>query len=134
MKSRDVECPINQETAMKNFTTPVAAAAFAAAILITSQSNAGTDHYVETVRFADLNMAKVRDNATLYERIDVAAHKVCSVLDAGSSLSATMRYSRCWHSAVWSAVATINIQTLTAYASARGFVPGAADIQIARRN
>jgi UrcA family protein len=134
MRSRDVEFTINQETAMKNLTTLVAIATFAAGILTAAQANADSERYTQTVRFADLNTTNAGDTTLLYHRVVLAAHGVCSDLDVTASVAATMRFARCWQSAVKNAVAKINLPTLTAYAAARGLVPADAAIQIARSN
>jgi UrcA family protein len=134
MRSRDIEFTINQETAMKNLTTLVAVATFAAGILTAAQANADTDGHAELVRFADLNPAHARDTAVLYNRVALAAHNVCSDLDVNASLASTMRFSRCWHAAIKNAVAKINLPTVTAYAVARGGAPADSTIQIARGN
>jgi UrcA family protein len=119
---------------MKKLTTLVAIATLAAGILTAAQANADADRHTEVVRFADLNTANARDTAVLYNRVALAAHSVCSTLDVSGSLSSTMRFSRCWHSAVKDAVAKINLSMLTAYAAARGIAPADAAIQIARGN
>jgi UrcA family protein len=119
---------------MKNLTALVAIAAFAGCILTAPQADASTDRHTETVKFADLITANAKGTTVLYNRVAQAAHNVCSDLDVGSSLYAAARFSRCWHVAVWNAVAKINQPTLTAYAAARGVAPADAAIQVARSN
>jgi UrcA family protein len=118
---------------MKNLTTLVAIATLATCILTAAQASASTDRS-ETVRFADLNTADAKGTAILYERVALAAQSVCQPLNVSGSLSATMRYSACWHLALKNAVVTVNLPTLTAYAVGRGIVPANTAIQIARRN
>jgi UrcA family protein len=134
MKGADFQSTINRETAMKNLTTLVASAAFAACILTAAPAHAGTDPQSETVRFADLNTTDARGTAVLFQRVVLAAHSVCRDLEAGGSLPAIMRFSKCWHSAVRNAVTTVNLPTLTQYAVANGIVPADAVMRIADRN
>ena len=118
---------------MKNLATLVANAAFAACILTAAQANASSERHSETVPFADLNTADAKDTAVLYRRVVLAAQSVCHDLEVSGSPFAAMRFSGCWHSAVRSAVVTVNLPQLTAYAVSRGVVTADAVIQIARR-
>ena len=118
---------------MKNLTTLVAIATLATCILSAAQASPSAG-LSETVRFTDLNTADSKGVAILYERVALAAQSVCQQLQVSGSLSATMRFSACWHTAVKNAVVTVNLPTLTAYAVGRGTVSADAAIQIARRN
>lgn len=118
---------------MKNLTTLVAIATLATCVFSAAQASPSIGRS-ETVRFADLNTADSKGVAVLYERVAQAAQSVCQQLHVSGSLSATMRFSACWHAAVKNAVVTVNLPTLTAYAVGRRVVPADAAIQIARRN
>jgi UrcA family protein len=119
---------------MKNLTTLVAIAALATCILSAAQANAANAPRSETVRFADLNTADAKDTVVLYQRVVLAAHSACRDLEVSGWLSASMKFSNCWHQAVKNAVQTVNLPALTEYAAARGFVSAGAAIQIARSN
>jgi UrcA family protein len=67
-----------------------------------------------TVRFADLDLAKPQDVAALYRRIRSAARLVCNTASAPWDVSQARNWTRCFNSAVETAVLGVDRPALTA--------------------
>jgi len=117
---------------MKNLTTLVAVATFAMPIFTVARADTTSDPRSEKVQFADLDTSNARGAAVLYQRIKHAAERVCRDLEPGRSLALMPLYDNCVHVALSNAVAEVNRPAVTAYAAARGVLPGDATIKIAR--
>jgi UrcA family protein len=112
---------------MNNLTTStrlrgiLATAAFGALISswasLASASDA-TDSPQATVKYADLNVSSSQGAATLYDRIRVAAHKVCQPVDS-RNLALMPRTEACVRKAIADAVKTVNQPSLFAVYNAK---------------
>ncbi len=83
------------------------------------------------MRFADLDTSSAHGAAVLYQRIKSAAESVCKDLQPGRQLALMQPYTSCVHSALDNAIERIDRPAVTAYAAARGYLPGEARIKIA---
>jgi UrcA family protein len=72
----------------------------------------------ETVKYGDLNLAHPEGVAALYQRVAVAAGKVCSSYES-SDLTLRGQWRACVRDARSRAIADINIPALSAYAASR---------------
>ena len=68
-----------------------------------------------SVRFADLNLDRARDVARLYQRIALAADKVCGPSSLTGAYAKSATYRSCYSETVAQAVARVNHPGLTAY-------------------
>jgi UrcA family protein len=118
---------------MKNMTTVIAAATFAACMFTTAQADSVLQPRSQAVRFSDLATDTVQGAAALYQRINNAAEYVCRDLDPSRALALKEPHVRCVRAALSDAVAAVNRPALTAYARARG-VATLGTVEIARRN
>ena len=87
-------------------------------------SLAGATAYADTspaethslvVHFADLNLDRTQDVATLYKRISVAADRACGPSTLTGSFYKTADYESCYTDAVAQAVARIDQPSVTGY-------------------
>lgn len=83
------------------------------------------DHYVVTVRFADLDLNRQAGIATLYARIKGAARRVCDQ-QASDQPEAKQAYGACVRHAVATAVARIDRPMLSDYFGQLGGKPARA--------
>jgi UrcA family protein len=67
------------------------------------------------VRYSDLNLERLSDVSKLYDRIGVAADKVCGPRSLTGSYSKSGIYASCYADAVAQAVRHINKPALTTY-------------------
>jgi UrcA family protein len=72
-----------------------------------------------TVRFADLNLNKVDGAATLYNRLQRAARRVCSPLRGTVALRDRRRYAECVDAALSNAIAMVDHPVVTEYFATR---------------
>jgi UrcA family protein len=125
-------CTNQMEIAMKNLTTLVAFATVATCSFTIARADTALEPRSETVRFADLNTTSADGIAVLYQRIKHAAENVCRDLEPGRQPALMQLYANCVHQALGDAIAKIDRPAVTAYAAARGVLPGDATIKIAR--
>ena len=67
-----------------------------------------------SVSYADLNIESAAGIKALYSRLEFAAERVCAPFDDGQHRTANFHFQACYRSALDSAVAKINMPTLTA--------------------
>ncbi len=72
------------------------------------------------VHFGDLDTATWSGAATLYARLNGAAHEVCQDLEPRGQLPLRRVYKSCLQSAIANAVLAVDRPVLTRYATARG--------------
>ena len=117
---------------MKSLTTLVAIATFATCSLTIARAETSAEPRSMTVRFADLDTTSAAGAIVLYQRIKNAAASVCRDLEPGRQVALMEPYANCVHQAIGHAVAKVDRPAVTAYAAARGVLPGDATIKIAR--
>jgi UrcA family protein len=71
------------------------------------------------VHFADLNLNQPSDVAVLYQRISVAATRVCGPSAITGDYYVSPAYRSCYFKAIAQAVASVNNPSVTAYYMAR---------------
>ena len=117
---------------MKNLTTLVAIATFATCSLTIARAETSAEPRSVTVRFADFDTTNADGAAALYQRVKYAAASVCRDLEPGRQVALMQPYANCVRQAIGDAIAKIDRPAVTAYAAARGVLPGDATIKIAR--
>jgi len=95
-------------------------AAVALLSLATVSAYAGSSNTIEfsrssSVGFSDLDLSRSRDVARLYQRITLAADKVCGPSSLTGAYSKSALYLSCYADAIAQAVAHVNHAGLTAY-------------------
>lgn len=116
---------------MKNFTTLIAAATFAALGVSIAQADTTFGPRSVTVRFADLDMTNSQGAAVLFRRIKGAAESVCRDLESGRDLGLIHRHANCVNLALGNAIVKIDRPAVTAYAAAHGVSTDNPTIKIA---
>ena len=86
-----------------------------------------------TVRYDDLNLNRARDVARLYNRVTLAADRVCGPRSLTGSYSKSAIYQSCYTDTVAQAIAHIDRSSLTSYYLARGGEPASLTTTIARQ-
>jgi UrcA family protein len=89
------------------------------AVAFANSTPAGYDHS-STVRFADLDLNRPHDVVKLYNRITLAADKLCGPSSLVGSYSKRADYQSCYEDTVAQAVARIHQPSLSAYFRLQG--------------
>jgi UrcA family protein len=101
---------------MKTLTAlSVAALLGTLALNVANAENSEPTHQALAVQFDDLNLTTHEDAITMYDRIHVAARRVCST-ERGVSLREHLQYSGCVDRAVQASVAKLDRPVLSRYA------------------
>jgi UrcA family protein len=108
---------------MKNLTTLVALATFACANINVAHAADPSRCRSETLRYADLDLTTVEGAATLFQRLNGAAARVCYDPRLGNTPDWSQQYSHCTKAAIGGAVAKIDVPTVTAFAAGHGIHP-----------
>jgi UrcA family protein len=120
----------NKDNARKLLAATLAAVCLPALMATAHAADVGGNTHRVVVHFADLNLARQADVATLYHRIEGAAKRACGAPDA-RELARAAAAKPCIDQAVAGSVARINSPLLTRlYATKTG---GDAKLEVARR-
>jgi UrcA family protein len=108
-------------TTSRLFASFIGAGILAGALLAPQLTYADSPDHAPTaaVRLADLNLDTRSGVATLFSRIELAAHVVCSPYDAYDSALPSAAHQQCLRTAVAEAVRNVGSPLLTAYYSER---------------
>lgn len=102
---------------MKTLTAlSVAALLGAFALNVAHAENSEPTAHALAVQFADLDLTTHKDATRMYERLHVAARRVCST-ERGLSLREHLQYSGCVDRAVEASVAKLDRPVLSRYAA-----------------
>jgi UrcA family protein len=117
---------LNQWEIVMNKLIVILASCCAFGAFTTSRADDGVARSV-IVHFGDLDTATWSGAATLYERLNGAAHEVCQDLEPHGQLTLRRLYKSCLQFAISNAVVAADRPVLTKYATARGVMsrPGA---------
>jgi UrcA family protein len=85
------------------------------------------------VRYDDLNLDRARDVAKLYNRVTLAADRVCGPRSLTGSYYKSAIYQTCYTETVAEAIARIDRPSVTSYYLARGGEPASLNTTIARQ-
>ncbi len=116
---------------MKNLTALIAVTTFAVCNFTIARADTAFEPRRATVHFADLDTSTAQGAAVLYQRVKSAAESVCKDLQPGRQLALMQPYASCVQLALGNAIVKIDRPAVTAYAAARGPLPGGASIKIA---
>jgi UrcA family protein len=92
---------------------------FVGAVAFADSQPAGFDHS-SAIRFADLDLNRPHDVAKLYNRIALAADKLCGRRSLVQSYSQRAGYQSCYRDTVAQAVAQVHQSSLSAYFRLQG--------------
>jgi UrcA family protein len=93
----------------------VAAVSFISLACANAYADAPSDTHASIVKFRDLDLNRPHDVAKLYNRITVAADRVCGPRSLTGSYYKTADYESCYADAVARAVAHIDQPAVTSY-------------------
>ncbi len=104
---------------MKTFAKIAAATLIVAATIVSATAGAEDAVKSQTVKYGDLNLTSSKGIATLYLRIESAAHNVCPGDDSDRQLHPIPGRESCFDASVARAVRQLNNSSLSAYYSAK---------------
>ena len=107
----------------------VAALLGALALNVAHAENSEPTAQALAVQFDDLDLTTHKDAITMYDRLHLAANRVCST-ERGVSLREHLQYSGCVDRAVQASVAKLDRPVLSRYAAEQS---GVAEERVARR-
>jgi UrcA family protein len=116
------------EISMQAFTIVAAAAALSCSVLTSACAQAVAAPSIK-VRYADLDLSRVKDATALYKRLNAAARAVCRDLDSHDSASGDLRpileqhHKACMDNAIIGAVAKIDRPAFTSFVATKMTLP-----------
>lgn len=100
---------------------------------LSTTTSAGGEVNQYTVRYADLDVAKIAGASALYSRINHAAQKVCQPLES-RELGIAAKYRACMQQAVDKAVADVDSPVLSQYHELHTKGDKAGQVRLAQAN
>jgi UrcA family protein len=108
---------------MKKMTAIVALATFALGNLTVAHGESNPQQRSETVKFGDLDVNTERGATRLFERLSLAASRVCRDPDEGHLPVMRIQLMQCRHQAIGTAVGTVGAPAVTSIAREHGVEP-----------